>query len=100
MLLKSGVKIYEFSNGFNHAKNIIVDDKFAFVGTINLDYRSLFLHYECGSLLIYNSEIKEISKDFLLTLEESSEIKYEVWKKRKFFNKIISVILKLLSPFF
>ena len=100
LLLKSGVKIYEFSNGFNHAKNIIVDDKFAFVGTINLDYRSLFLHYECGSLLIYNSEIKEISKDFLLTLEESSEIKYEVWKKRKFFNKIISVILKLLSPFF
>ena len=52
-LVAAGVKIYEF-NGFNHAKNIIVDDNYAFIGTVNMDYRSLFLHYECGALVIQN----------------------------------------------
>ena len=47
-LLKCGVKIYQYTPGFIHAKSFLCDDKIGTVGSINLDYRSLFLHFECG----------------------------------------------------
>jgi len=99
-LLKSGVKIYEYTPGFNHAKNIIVDDKYAFIGTINLDYRSLFLHYECGSLVMLNDSIKEMKEDYDNALSQSELITYDKWKKRPWYQHVIAFILNIFAPMF
>ena len=63
-LIKHGIRIYEYTPGFIHAKNFLVDDKCATVGTINLDYRSLYLHFENGIYLYNNKILKDIKKDF------------------------------------
>ena len=99
-LLLSGVKIYEFTPGFNHAKNIIVDDKYAFCGTINMDYRSLFLHYECGALIMHNQEIEKMRDDYLDALTKSKQITYQMWKDSPTYQKFIAFILNIFAPFF
>lgn len=99
-ILKAGGKIYEFSKGFNHAKNIIVDEKYAFIGTFNLDFRSLFLHYECGAVVLLDPEIKKMQEDFLEACQESKQITYEDWKKRPWYQKLIAYIFYLLAPMF
>ena len=73
-LLKANVKIYEYNPGFVHGKMFISDDDKAVVGTINLDYRSLYLHFECGCFIYQNSVIKKIKEDYKKTLEESISI--------------------------
>ncbi|MEG2158514.1 MAG: phospholipase D-like domain-containing protein, partial [Clostridia bacterium] len=95
-ILRAGGKIYEFTPGFNHAKNFIVDDKYAFCGTTNCDYRSLYLHFECGSLLINNTCIKDMKEDFEKALSVSEEITMEKWKKRKY--KIMEFFAYLIAP--
>lgn len=70
-LIENGVKIYEYSPGFLHAKSFVCDDKTAVVGTINMDYRSLYHHFECGCFFYKSSIIKEVKADFLKTAEES-----------------------------
>ena len=99
-ILKAGGKIYEFSKGFNHAKNIIVDNKYAFIGTINMDFRSLFLHYECGALILLDDEIKKMQEDFLKSCNESKQITYEEWKKRPWWQRLVSYIFYLFAPMF
>ncbi len=99
-ILKAGGEIYEFSPGFNHAKNVIVDDKYAFIGTINFDYRSLFLHYECGVLIQDDPEILTMKKDYLDTIEISELVTYEEWKKRPIYQRIIAFILNIFSTMF
>lgn len=99
-ILAAGGKIYEYSKGFNHAKNIIVDNKYAFIGTINMDYRSLFLHYECGALVLLDDEIKKMQEDFLKACEESHQITYEEWKKRSLWQRFVSYLLYLFAPLF
>lgn len=68
-LIKSGVKIYEYTNGFIHSKTFVSDDCIATVGTTNLDFRSLYLHFECGTLMFGSSAVMEIKEDFLNTLK-------------------------------
>ena len=75
VLLDGGVKIYEYTKGFIHAKTFIIDDEYATIGTVNLDYRSLYLHFECGVWLYDCSSIFTIKKDYISTLKESKEIK-------------------------
>ncbi len=99
-ILKAGGKIYEFSKGFNHAKNIMVDGKYGFIGTINVDYRSMFLHYECGALILLNDEIKRMEDDFLKACEESKPFTYKDWKNRSWWQKLISYLAYLFSPMF
>ncbi|MCL2380311.1 MAG: cardiolipin synthase [Treponema sp.] len=96
-LLKAGVRVYEYTPGFLHAKSFISDDEVAIVGTINLDYRSLYLHFECATLLFRSSAIPDIKTDFILTLEESREIKLDS-KKRRIFGELIDAILHLFAP--
>lgn len=72
-LLKAGVKIYEYKPGFLHAKAFIADDKIAGIGTVNLDYRSLFLHFECNAVFYKADIIGELKKDYLATEAESVE---------------------------
>ena len=73
-LLRAGVRIYEFTPGFLHAKCYVSDDRVAAVGSINMDYRSLFLHFECGTLLFHNSQIAALRKDVERTLLQCREI--------------------------
>jgi len=96
-LLESNVKIYEYIPGFVHAKTIIVDSNIAAVGTVNMDYRSFYLHFECGVLMYNNSSIKDIENDFIDTLKECKEIKLKD-TKIGFLRSLKRSILKLFSP--
>lgn len=97
-ILKAGGKIYEYTPGFNHAKNVIVDDKYAFIGTVNCDYRSLLLHFECGALLIDNPNTEKMRDDFLAAVEQSEEITLEKWRNRSIFTKLTELVLAIISP--
>lgn len=97
-LLESGVKIYEFTPGFCHGKYFVVDDKEASVGSINLDYRSLYLHFECSVLLYHNKAVFDVEKDFKETIELCEEIKMDTYKKFSGFQKISGHILRIVAP--
>ena len=97
-LLKAGVKIYEYTPGFIHAKNVICDDKIATVGTVNFDYRSLYHNYECGVWMYKTSVIEMMEEDFKNTKEISIEINEKMMVKTPFLKRIISEVLKFFSP--
>lgn len=99
-ILRDGGKIYEFTKGFTHAKNVIIDSTYAYIGTANMDYRSLFLHFECGALIMDDTEIKKMSDDFIQTISESELITKEKWLKRPMYQRIIAFILNIFSPMF
>ena len=96
-LLQSGVKIYEYTPGFIHAKGMLTDDAVAFVGTINLDYRSLVHHYECGAVLYKTPCIADIKRDFENTLAVSREITESNFKMN-FIASLANAVLNLFSP--
>lgn len=96
-LLRGGVKIYEYSGGFNHAKTFVSDDTVATVGTVNLDFRSLYLHFECGVKLYKTESVAEIRKDFLYTVSRSEEI-VEKNLKNGTFVRTVQSILRLFAP--
>ena len=97
-LLDAGVKIYEYAPGFVHSKVFLCDDTQAVVGTINLDYRSLYLHYECAAYLWKVPALAEIRQDFLDTFKKSTLITKETIQKTSLLAKFITAILKLLAP--
>jgi len=94
-LLDAGVRIYEYSPGFIHAKSFVCDDEIAVVGSINLDYRSLYLHFECATLLYKSSTIMDIKADVDRTIAESHEI---LPSKPRFYNKLFDAVLHLFAP--
>lgn len=98
-LLAAGVKIYEYTPGFLHAKSYVSDDKVAVVGSINMDYRSLYLHFECGTLLLYNSQVYAVKKDVLETIEKSREVQYSDCR-RSMLGRLFDAVLRLMSPLF
>ena len=97
-LLSKGVKIYEYTPGFVHQKMFVSDDNLASIGTINLDYRSLYLHSENGTLLIGNSSINQMKQDFLDTFSISEEVSFASWKKQKRKKWLLWAILSLFAP--
>lgn len=97
-LLESGVKIYEYQPGFLHAKSFVCDDKVGVVGTINLDYRSLYLHFEDGVWLYKNDVVLDIRNDFLETLEYCSSIDLEFCLKRNITVRAMQNILRVFAP--
>ena len=99
-LIASGVKLYEYSPGFVHAKVVVSDDLKAVVGTINFDYRSLYHHFECATYMYKTSCISDIEKDFQDTLTKCREVTPETIKKDKLSYKIKGTILKLFAPLF
>jgi len=98
MLLRSGVEIYEYTPGFVHAKMFVVDGRIATVGTINLDYRSLFLHSENGCLLYETDSIKDIVQDFEDTFRISEKFNLEKYNATPAKKKLLRVILKIFAP--
>lgn len=97
-LVKAGVKIYEYTPGFVHAKVFVCDDEKAVVGTINLDYRSLYHHFECATYLYRVRCIKEIAEDFEKTLAKCREVTPETIKNEKLSYKIRGGFMKLIAP--
>ena len=96
-LLELGIKIYEF-DGFIHAKNFVSDDRTAVVGTINLDYRSLYLHFECATYMYDTGAETRIRRDFEATLEHSREITLADCSKRSMFSCAVSAVLRMFAP--
>lgn len=99
-LISAGVKLYEFTPGFNHCKNIVCDDVLGLVGTVNTDYRSYYLHFETGVLFYDAKCIQFMKEDFLHTIEKSQEITLEDCQKVLLPRRIIRSILKLFAPLF
>ena len=96
-LLRAGVRIYEYTPGFLHAKSFVCDDRVAVVGTVNMDYRSLFLHFECGALLIDTPVIEDIKQDALRTVALSREVTQTDSRKYSR-SSILDIILRIFSP--
>ena len=99
-LVKAGVKIYEYTPGFVHSKVFVCDDEKAVVGTINLDYRSLYHHFECATYMYRTDCIPDIERDFLETLEKCRRVTPETIKHEKLFYKVTGELLKLVAPLF
>lgn len=97
-LISSGVKIYEYQKGFIHSK-MIINEFAAVVGTINMDYRSLYLHYECGVVLYQDYIRKELIEDFLQIIDHSRKIEFSQWEKRSYWIKCKEQILHLFGGF-
>ena len=96
VLLANGIKIYEYTPGFIHAKSII-NENCGVVGTINMDYRSFYLHYECGVFMAEKKIIGDIKDDFTMTLKQCREVTYAEWKSRPLGLKIYQSILNIFS---
>ena len=97
-LTDAGVKIYEYTPGFVHAKIFVSDDKKAVVGTINLDYRSLYHHYECAAYLYKTSCISDIERDFQQTLTKCRQVTPESIRNEKLSYKILGGVMKFIAP--
>lgn len=97
-LIKAGVQIYEYTPGFVHAKVFVSDDDTATVGTINLDYRSLYLHFECGVFVYNNSAIGKIEEDFQQTLAKCHKVTLLEVRNRTMLTKIMGQVLRLVAP--
>jgi len=98
-LLEDGVRIYEYTPGFIHAKNYICDDKYAICGTINMDYRSFVHHFECGAWMYGTDCIADMKTDFLKTAAESTEIQRGVTLMRSW-QRLLAEVMKVFSPLF
>ncbi len=97
-LLEAGVRIYEYTPGFIHAKNFVVDGRFATVGTVNLDYRSLFLHFEDGVWLCEAPCIQDIRRDFEETLKLSEAYSLRKFKHLNILLQLYRSILRVFAP--
>lgn len=98
-LLAAGVEIYEYTPGFIHSKIFLSDDSVATVGTINTDYRSLYLHFECGVWMCGTGSVKTIKENFEDILSVSEKIDPVLWNKRPLWQKFKQYILHLFAPF-
>ena len=96
-LIKGGVKIYEYTPGFIHSKMMVSDNKIATIGSFNLDSRSLYLSFECGTLLYNVDSIKDIKKDIDEIIKVSREIKHKE-TNRNILTRLCTSILRLFAP--
>lgn len=97
-LLASGVKIYEYEPGFVHAKVFVSDDREAVVGTINLDYRSLYHHFECATWMYGVDCVAQIEQDFQDTCKACRQVTAKtIWKGYRWW-KPIGNMMKVLAP--
>ena len=98
-LLKAGVKIYEYTPGFIHAKSYVCDDEFAVVGTINMDYRSLYLHFECGTFMYQTDAVMELKKDAIATIKKSRQVFLKDCRTG-ILGGLFDAVLRIFAPLF
>ena len=97
-LLDAGVGIYEYVPGFLHAKCCICDDEVAVVGTINLDYRSLYLHFECGVWMYDSRAVLQVKEDAASIIHISRKVTQEECRARRLPVRLIQSLLRLMAP--
>lgn len=97
-LLEAGVKIYEYTPGFIHAKMFVSDDRVAVVGTTNMDYRSFYLHFECGVSFYQSSVVEDVRDDILSTLHQCQLVTVEELRAEPLLKRVTSMLLKMLAP--
>ena len=96
-LMESGVEIYEYTPGFVHAKSFVCDDSIATVGTTNMDFRSLYLNFECGAYLYGSDAVPAVKQDYLDTLKKCRRITEADCKTGIFMTQFQNV-MRLLGP--
>ena len=97
-LIRAGVKIYEYTPGFVHSKTFLSDDDMATVGTINLDFRSLYLHYECGTLFYKTEGLNKIKEDFLDTFEKCQAVSLLDYYRLPLWQRAVGRVLRVFGP--
>ena len=97
-LLSAGVHIYEYTPGFIHAKSYVSDDEKAVVGSINMDYRSLYLHFECATLFFNNPAVEDVERDFQKTRAQSQRMTVEDYKNLPWYERLTGRVLRLIAP--
>ena len=98
VLIESGVKIYQYRPGFLHAKSFLCDDKIATVGSVNMDYRSLYLHFECGVFLYKCQAVQEMKQDCTEVFACSDEITISFCENQHFLVQLFQGVMRLLAP--
>ena len=96
-LLRAGVKIYEYTPGFIHAKSVVCDDMLCVVGTINMDYRSMYLHFECGTLIYDSPAIAQVKRDDFDTIEKCRKVELSDLKTN-FIGELFDSFLRSIAP--
>lgn len=97
-LLASGVRIYQYTPGFLHAKSFVCDDEMATVGSVNLDFRSLYLHFECGVWMYQSKAVMQVKEDCIQTFQCSEEITLEFCRRRHLLIRMLQSVLRLFAP--
>ncbi len=97
-LIECGVKIYQYNPGFLHAKCFVCDDEIATVGSINMDYRSLYLHFECGVWMYQTKAVFQVKEDILQTIKKSEEINMKFCHKRPAAIRTLQSVMRLFAP--
>ncbi len=92
-LLEHDVKIFTYTPGLLHAKSVVADGDVGFVGSVNMDYRSFQLHFECG-VLFTGSAVAAVQEDMDRVLEKSRRVTLQSWKKRKWYVKLLGAVLR------
>ena len=98
-LIDSGVRIYEYTPGFIHGKMFVADDEVATVGTVNMDYRSFYFHFECGVWMCSVPAVDDIKEHFEEMQAESNEIILSKWSKRPLRKRFMQALLNVFAPF-
>lgn len=98
-LLEAGIRIYEYTPGFIHSKIFVSDDRVATVGTVNMDFRSFYFHFECGAWISNMDVVGDIKDDVLRIMDESEEIRLDKWRRRPLGMKLKQGVLHLFAPF-
>lgn len=98
VLIEEGVHIHLYTPGFTHAKIMVADQEIATVGTVNMDFRSLYLHFECGVWMYGNQIVQEIEDDFGETLQLCREVTIEECRNLNWLQRLWRALLRLISP--
>lgn len=97
-LIEAGIQIYEYVPGFVHAKMVVSDDKRAVVGTINFDFRSLYLHYECAAYMVDTPAVLEVENDCLKTLDSCMRVTMNEYRQFPLHTKFVGKVMRLVAP--
>ena len=97
-LIQAGAHVYEYTPGFIHTKACVADNLYASVGTVNFDYRSFYLHFECGVWMYRSKAVHQVRNDFLETLSYCQEITAEQMAERSAFKRLLQAIFRVFAP--